>query len=457
VGKATVLLELGLGVRMALLVVLVLFTIWCTARGMQNGIWLLILNSMWPMLQATLFREGSLPLITLERVVGPLVLLMFIVRWKRHEIDRLPLDSVEWCMIGLLLAILVNMYMNNTYATDRWGREKLQFFTVLTGFFFPYMCYFIMRRGISSEAEGTSFLMGIGLITIYLGVTSLAESWHQNWLVFPKYILDPTVGIHYGKARGPFVSASANGVAMAMGLPILLWLFFGKRNASRWLWLVGIASVALSLPYVLQRAAWLSAAAALGVTSLAWPKRGSIVIGTVLLSAAIGGLLLPKTLEEQLASKLSESDNIVYRVRLIESSWKLIGDNLITGIGFDQFDKEILKYGVAPGYTSHNTLLSMLAEMGLLGFLPYVSIFGLLLFKSAKAYLQLPRARVMVGGMWGITAAYMITSMTVNMHIATYPNELFFSLWALVLALIRKQSVLRQEHKPAYSRIVNFA
>src|SRR3712207_9200411 len=48
----------------------------------------------------------------------------------------------------------------------------------------------------------------------YLGLIALFETVHLNSLVWPRYILDPNVGIHLGRARGPFAEAGANGMAM---------------------------------------------------------------------------------------------------------------------------------------------------------------------------------------------------------------------------------------------------
>jgi hypothetical protein len=49
------LLEINLGVRLGLLILLVLFTICYTARGLQNGIWVFLVTSMGSMVHATLF------------------------------------------------------------------------------------------------------------------------------------------------------------------------------------------------------------------------------------------------------------------------------------------------------------------------------------------------------------------------------------------------------------------
>jgi hypothetical protein len=449
--------ELNLAVRLVLLAALALFTIWYTARGLQNGIWLFLATSIWPMLQGSLFRAGGgLPNVTLDRVVWPLVLLVFIFRWKRGEIDRSPPDSIEYCMFALLLVTLLSCYIQKTYVSNGSASKGLDIFTLLSGFGLPFMCYFIMRRGAFSETQVVSFLIGVALITVYLGLTSLGEAWHQSWLVFPKYILNPKLGIHSGYARGPFLNASFNGLSMVMGLPILLWLCFRRRDASLWLWLSGLAAVGLSLPYVFQRAAWLGAAAALGVMALTWPKRRPVLVGAVLLITMVGILMVPKTLEEKLHSKWANPANIQGRFRLIETTHKIIQNHLATGIGFGRFQQEARHYGMPEFESSHNTPLTLFAELGLFGFVPYVLVFSLFLGKSIKAYSQVPWSRPLIGSWWGITAAYIIMLVSVEMRFVAYPNILFYALWGLLLGKVRRQPDLQQERDAHYQRVVSF-
>src|SRR5215831_8635891 len=112
-------LELPLVVRLGLLMVLILFTFWYSMRGLQNGILLFLFTTMWRMLEATLFRaEGSLPNVTLERVVGPIVLLVFLLQWRKGKIKWLRLDFIEWCMVALIVAILLSMYVFQTYSAS---------------------------------------------------------------------------------------------------------------------------------------------------------------------------------------------------------------------------------------------------------------------------------------------------------------------------------------------------
>jgi len=440
-------LDLSFNIRILILLGLIAFTYWWTRRGVQNGLILGLVTGMIPMTESWLIRsEGGLPHLTLDRVVWPVVLLLFVLMRRRGETARRPLDAVEKNMLLLVGVIVLSMYVHKTYVSDQWGTEKVQLFPIVAGFFLPFISYSLARRGIYSAAHVTAFLRGVGWITVYLGVTGLGEAWQQHWLVYPKYILDPTVGIHNGYVRGPFISSSCNGVAMVMGVPVLLWLFFSTQGALRWVWLLGLACVSLSLPYVFQRAVWLGAAAALGVTILTWPKRGPLLFGGTVLAVALGLLFMPTSLERRIQVKLNAADNIAFRVELVATSMKIIRDAPLAGVGFTRFRKAIEEYseGRPIGTASHNTIMTLMAELGLLGVVPYFAIFALFGCESAGAFWHRPDTRVIVGGLWGISAAYVIMLVSIELREIIYVNGLFFALWGTVLEGLRQTAPIAQ-------------
>jgi O-antigen ligase len=445
-----------MAVQLLILVILILLAVWSSQHGLQNGILLLLVTGMIPMSESTLIRGFGLPQITMDRIVWPLVLLVFIVQWKQGKIERYPFDWIESCMFLLLTTVILSMYVHGTFISNKWGGAKLHFDEVLTGFALPLMSYFIMRRGASTKVQAKSFLTGVGLITVYLSLTGIGEAWHQSWLVFPKYILDPYKGTHFGFARGPFLNASYNGLAIAMGLPIVLWLFFHRRDGKRWLWVLGMALAGITLPYILQRAVWLGAAVALGLTTLMWPKWRYMLIGVTLLVAALAGLMFPDTLENRIQRRLADAGTLEYRIRVLEATQEIIDDHLFMGVGFYRFPEELRRYGLPTGYSSHNTPLTLFAELGLIGFLLYLSIFGLLLFESMKAYLQRPRSREIIGALWGITAAYLLVSLAADLRGTLYTNVLLFALWGMILEMVRKEAALWQEQEPSYRRVASF-
>ena len=54
-------------------------------------------------------------------------------------------------------------------------------------------------------SEAAFFQIYGNLFGVYLGFTAVCEI-AQLWsLVFPKYIADPKIGLHFGRARGPMV------------------------------------------------------------------------------------------------------------------------------------------------------------------------------------------------------------------------------------------------------------
>jgi O-antigen ligase len=438
------LLELNWVIRWGLVVLISVMTIRCSVRGLQNGLLLFLIASLLPIQHGMLIYGGGLPHLTVDRIVWPLVLLVFVVQWRRGEIKSRSTDLVEQSMFILLLVILLNMYFHGKYISHQnpLYRDKLQLAPLLSGFILPYMSYFIMRRAVLSETQVKSFLTGVGLITIYLGITGIGEASNQGWLVFPKYILEHE-GIHIGKVRGPFLQASWNGLALAMGLTTFLWLIFWLRDRARWLWLLGIASVAISLPYVLQRAAWLSAAAVFAAALMTWPppryafKLHCALISIVLLAIPVSGLVLSQALDPAIISRVTEPDNIEFRYELAEATTNMIGDNVLFGVGFTRFEEELPTYGLYDGFSSHNSLLTLFAELGLLGLLPYLFIFARLLFESVNAYRFLPQSRPIVAGLWGMTGAYIIMAMSVEVRGVLYANLLLFASWGMLLEMIR--------------------
>jgi O-antigen ligase len=65
------------------------------------------------------------------------------------------------------------------------------------------------------EARDRQILLGV-LVALgaYLGLTALIETTGPRGLLIPRYIDDPTVGIHFDRARGPFAEAVGNGLVL---------------------------------------------------------------------------------------------------------------------------------------------------------------------------------------------------------------------------------------------------
>ncbi|MFV2066406.1 MAG: hypothetical protein ACC645_05460, partial [Pirellulales bacterium] len=103
---------------------------------------------------------------------------------------------------------------------------------------------------------------------VYLAVTGIAEFTQQWWAVFPRFIADPTLGMHFGRARGPTLMSASLGVFLA----ICFWSawFLWSRVSRGWqlalVGAMGLMGVALYLTYT--RSTWLGLAGGLvGLTA----------------------------------------------------------------------------------------------------------------------------------------------------------------------------------------------
>src|SRR5439155_16096607 len=105
----------------------------------------------------------------------------------------------------------------------------------------------------------------------YIAFVTWADAFKVNALVWPKYILDPSVGITQGRGRGPFAAADANGLALAACSVAAVIGFLEWRQ--RWVKAACMAVVFLGVGgtfLTLTRSVWIGTAAAGIVTMLSF-------------------------------------------------------------------------------------------------------------------------------------------------------------------------------------------
>jgi O-antigen ligase len=449
-----------LGLRIGLLIALIFLTIRYTRRGMQNGILLGLITGM-SSNDIILFRNyellrGVLPNISLDRIVWLIVLIIFFLKRRRGETVRLPFDWIERSIFVLIIVMLISMFGHGSY-TDPSGEWKL--FKFIRGYACPFAAYFIARRAIKTPQQLHGFLVGLGFIALYFVLVGLAEVWHINWLIFPQFILNPNLGTHSGRPRGMFLNASAFGLAIATVLPFLVWLYFSDRAPRRYVWpLIAVLGV-IPLFFTFQRAAWLSAIVGIGVTALVWPRRRVILIGFPIFFGACGILFAGDIIMKKLEARISDKATIDYRFSHIQRGLAMFQANPVFGIGLNRYALEVEKYSSWKSTLSasaHNTWITLLAELGLAGFLPYTLIFGLVLFESIMFCCQLPPYRVILGILIGITLGFLAMSISMEVRGLLYANALIFTLWGVILQIVRSQVVFREKQAVAYQRVVNF-
>ena len=91
----------------------------------------------------------------------------------------------------------------------------------------------------------------------YLSFTAIAFLSGAHSLIFPRFILDESLGFHADRARGPLLQAVANGVTL--NILGLLALHAYQRGSVRGVKIaVLLASVPIAILATMTRAVWLS-------------------------------------------------------------------------------------------------------------------------------------------------------------------------------------------------------
>ncbi len=227
------------------------------------------------------------------------------------------------------------------------------------------------------------FMVGLGA---YLGLIALFETLGLSRLVVPHYMVNPNLGLSdvnsqgvpINRARGPFLDAIANGVAMfdcgvAAAVAAVLW-------RARWARALAGAVVAVSLLgclFTLQRTVWL--AAIVGVlAAMVWNPRlrryalPTVITGAVLVASAL--TLIPG-LGPSASTRLNDQFTVWDRQNLTAAGVRMLEARPLFGFGWNRFysaeDPYLLQPSTYPltahGRFIHNTFLSNAVELGVIG------------------------------------------------------------------------------------------
>lgn len=335
------------------------------------------------------FDLGPVPL-TLDRAVLVVLVLAYLVR---RWLGRTAPGAPGLAGVDLLVAIFAGLLAVSTF-THKWqvtNAEQISpVWRLITGYLMPMTVYWIARQAPLSDRQVGWVQGSLAAFGVYLAVTGLAEVSGQWWLVFPKYIADPTVGIHFGRARGPMLQSACFGTLLAICF-LAAWLWRARLGRGGQLLLVMLFPLYLAGIYVTYtRSNW--AETALGLMIVL----GMTLVGRwrvcVLGSMAAAGLMVGIAKWDSLVGFKREHTaedtrkSVHMRGSFAYASWLMFQDRPLWGCGFGQYPAEVLPYlsdrstdvnlESIRGYVHHNTPLCILVETGLVGLVVFLGVLG---------------------------------------------------------------------------------
>ncbi len=397
-------------------------------------------------LAAMLLRPPDVPFYEVDRVAFGLLAAGVMVRAVVMRQRLLVVERATWPMIGLTLMAVASV-ITGPFDQQTWSLLAAKFLV-------PFALFHLAGLVFREERRLRQFEMFSLVVLAYLCFTAIAFLVGAKSLIFPRFILDESLGYHVDRARGPLLQAVANGVSLNMLGVLALHAFLrGRIRGLKAALLLGSLPVAILA--TMTRAVWLSFAVSMGVLILRSHNRRLRRICVAVTIVGTVGLLIVLSFDDQrraLTDRLKESGPLDFREAVYAGGWQMFLEKPLTGWGVNQMPAELARH--VSGYKEkelypHNTYLELLVEHGVFGLALYAwlmwEIFrlgrGLIPRGDGKGFLNRE-----FHAMWPVLLAiYWVNAALVVMNYQ-FVNGLLFTMAGMLAAQRRRAAKEFESH-----------
>jgi putative inorganic carbon (hco3(-)) transporter len=320
-------------------------------------------------LAAMLLRHPDVSFYEVDRIAFGLLLAGVVTRCIASRQRLFFVERATWPMLGLT-ALAVTSLIGQPPDLESWSLLAAKFIV-------PFALFHLAGIVFTEEKFLRQFEIFTLVILAYLSFTAIAFLLDAKSLIFPRFILDESLGYHVDRARGPLLQAVANGVSLNM-LGLLALHAFRRRTFRGLKALLLLASVPVAILATMTRAVWLSFAGTVLILVVRSRSRAlrraclglTIACGTGLLIVAC----FPD-LKKTLVDRFEEGGPVEFRQAVYAGGWEMFLERPLTGWGVNQMPSELARH--VSGYKErvlypHNTYLELLVEHGVAGLAFYV-------------------------------------------------------------------------------------
>lgn len=389
---------------------------------------------------------------TLDRLWMICLAAQVALRGLRGEWYFTRLESTDLAISLFLLWLIARTI------TQPWGSvlpgQPPTLMHLVNGYLIPFSLYAALR---TTKLDPSQLKIPFGVLCVlgfYLGVTAILEAAKLWGVVFPKFITDPQLGIHFGRARGPMLQSVRLGISVIATLVPLLIYTIWLQPHKRLNWLIAasclpVLGLAIFVTYT--RSVWMGLAFV--VVSMVWlclqglPRRSAIV-AILFAGVAVGVVKGPELVAFKREFSAAETrESTFMRAAFAYVSLEMFKDRPVAGFGFNQFqvynrvylsDRSTdIRLESIRGYVHHNSFLSLLVDLGIVGFSLYTfvglaaAIHTILLWRSTQA----PRwARGLSLSAISIGGVHMLQMAFHEVSFSAIENSFLFAAIGMVMA-----------------------
>ncbi len=426
-----------------------LFLFYFSFKDMTNGVIVWLLSLLFVMFTKIPLGIG-LPSLSLDRVLYLFLVTYYFLHVVTSRV-HLRYRAIEALMLVLCsVSIFSIIRMKGTSLS----REILDAYSFLFNtYIVSFTAFIIAKDFINDEQKIHKLFVFLSIILLYLSATSIFENFKLTNLLFPKDIMNPAIGIHFGRSRGPFLQAAINGTVLGMLSITNLYMAINARRLRK-IFFIAISILSpVAIFFTYTRAAWLAFLLSFTFMLFLNRKFRKYIVCLVLLGLI---LLIPLHLKivdmERLESRVYQVGPVYDRINLYHTYLAMFKDRPFLGFGFANFNRYSHEYFskrkrddpyVVSIPTIHDTFAGTLVELGGVGFLVFISILMLIFRKSLFLFRQLKGEGFMSKGIvvafWAMAIAYIINAFFIDMKYHLFHNVIFYLLAGIIVGLYERQ------------------
>ena len=324
--------------------------------------------------------------LTADRVMLAALAAAFCVQWRLGKLTTRAVTGVDWVLFALVAYLTIRCAFTTPPDVPRPGAGA--WWRIIASFWAPTVLYFVAKNADLNERSWRWMLAGLTVLGGYLAVTALAEITQQWWAVFPRYIADPTLGTHFGRARGPALMSASLGVFLTV-CGWAAWTLWPRVNRPLQLSIVVLlAMMAAEVFFTYTRSTWIGLAAGAAVVPfLQWDRKWRPLLMSGIAIAGVVGVVMLGAKVTDLGRKDADGSakhSVQQRASFFYLSMQMFQDAPLVGCGVGRFydcklpylsdRSQSLELESLRNLDHHNTFLSVLTETGAIGLLLFVGV-----------------------------------------------------------------------------------